>query len=90
MLLQRTDGWATMLGDKTPVPMGDSGCLPVVAARIFHKAGFAKADSGVLDRATWLACGAVNDAGQVTLPFDPTDCTNEEGDFHASAAATAS
>ena len=54
MLLQRTDGWAAMLGDNTSVPMGDNGCLPVEAASILHKARSAEADSGVLDRATGL------------------------------------
>ena len=80
MLLGRTDGWATMLGDKTPVPMGDSGCLPVTVVRILRKARFTEADNSVPDRATWLACGAVNDAGRVALPSDPTDCSVGEAD----------
>ena len=90
MLLWRADGWAAMLGDKAPVPMGDSGCLPVTAARILHKAGSAEADSSVPDRAAWLACGAINEAGRVVLPFDLTDCAVEECDFHASVAAATS
>ena len=90
MLLWRTDGWATMLGDKTPVPMGDSGCLPVAVARILQKAGSAEADSGVPDRAAWLVYGTINDAGRFTLPSDLTNCSVGEGDFHASAAAATS
>ena len=87
MLLGRVDGWVAMLGDKMPVPMGDSGCLPIAAARILRKARSTEADSGVPNRAAWLACGTVNDASRVTLPPDPTDCSVGEGDFHAGAAA---
>ena len=90
MLLRRADGWAAMLGDKAPVPMGDSGCLPVVAVGILHKAGSAEADSCMPDRAAWLAYGAINEAGRITLPSDPTDCAVEEGDFHASVAVAIS
>ena len=45
------------------VPVGDSGGLPVAAVRIFRIARSTEADSGVPDRAAWLAFGAVNDAG---------------------------
>ena len=67
--------------------MDDSGRLPVAAARILYKTRSAEADNGVPDRAAWLACGAINNAGQVTLPPDSTDCSIREGDFHASVAA---
>ena len=90
MLLERTDGWIAMLRDKTLVSMGDSGCLPVAATSILHKAGFAEADSGVPDRAAWLACGAVNNAGRVTLPPDPIDCSVRDGDLHAGVAVVTS
>ena len=90
MLLWMTDGRATMLGDKMLVPMGDSGCLPVAATSILHKVGSAEADNSVPDRATLLACGAVNHAGRVMLLPDPTDCVIGEGDFHAGAAAVTS
>ena len=76
-----------MPGDKALVPVGDSGCLHVAAVSILHKAGSTEADSNVPDRATWLACGAINEAGRVTLSSDSTDCTVGEGDFHASAVA---
>ena len=90
VLLRRADGWMAGLGDKAPVPVGDGGCLPVVAAGILHKVGSTKADSCVPNRAAWLACGAVNEAGRVTLPSDLTDCTVGKGDFHASAVAATS
>ena len=90
MLLRRTDGRAAMLRDKALMPMGESGCLLVAATSILHKAGSAEANSSVPDRATWLACGAVNNADRVTLPPNPTDCSVREGNFHASAAAATS
>ena len=90
VLLRRADGWAAVLGDKAPVPMGDGGCLPIVVAGILHKAGSAKADSRMPDGAAWFACGTVNEAGRVTLPSDSTDCVVGKGDFHASAAAATS
>ena len=76
-----------MLGNEASVPVGDSGGPPVAAARIFYITRSAEADNGVPDRVAWLACGAVDDVGRVTLPSDSTDCTVGEGDFHASAAA---
>ena len=90
VLLRRADGWAAMLRDKAPVPMGDGGCHPIAAAGILHKAGSVEAESCVPDRTAWLACGTINEAGRVTLPPDPTDCTVEKGDFHASAVAATS
>ena len=90
MLLRRANGWATMLGDKASMPVGDSGCLPVTATRILHKAGSAEANSSMPDRAAWLVCGAINEVGRVALPSNPTDCAVREGDFHASTAAATS
>ena len=73
-----------MLGYEMPVPVGDNGCLPVAAARIFHIARSAEADSGVPDRAAWFACSVVDDADRVTLLPDPPDRATGEGDFEPS------
>ena len=79
-----------MLGDKTPAPMRDGGCLPEDAVGVLHKSCPAIADSCVPEGATGPACCIVHEAGRIALPSDPTDCAARNGELYASVAAAAS
>ena len=79
-----------MLGDKTPAPMRDGGCLPEDAVGVLHKSCPAIADSCVPEGATRPACCTMHEAGRIALPFDPADCAARNGELCANAAAAIS
>ena len=89
-LFWRSDGWTVVLGDKAPAPVSDGGCLTIPATGAHHKVGSAKADGCMADGAACFACGAADEAGQVPMLPDSTDCAAEDSDLCAGAAAAAS
>ena len=89
-LFRRSDGWTVVQGDKVPAPVSDGGCHTVLAAGAHYKVGSAKADGCMADGAACFACGVADEAGQVPLSPDPTDCTAGDGNLCTGAAAAAS
>ena len=87
-LAEDADEVVILIDDMTRPTRSQQYVSPILG--ILHKVGSAEADGCMPNRAAWLACGVVDEAGRVTLPSDPTDCAIGKGDFCASAAAATS